>query len=92
MVIIHTTYVARTRLKGQSVGVGHVSDTGTAGTRLPACPRGVEQENNIILFRTRSRHVSDTVTTQQLKIEMKKQREGNCKLAASEPQRLSDLT
>ncbi len=54
MVIIHTTYVARTRLKGQSVGVGHVSDTGTAGTRLPACPRGVEQENNIILFRTRS--------------------------------------
>ena len=69
-----------------------MSDTGTAGTRLPACPRGVEQENNIILFQTRPRHVSDTVTTQQLKIEMKKQREGNCKLAASEPQRLSDLT
>jgi hypothetical protein len=36
-------------------------------------------------FQTRSRHSN-------VKIEMKKQREGNCKLAASEPQRLSDLT
>jgi hypothetical protein len=68
-------YVARTPLKGQSVGVGHVSDTGTAGTRLPACPLGVQQKNNIILFRTRSRHFPDTVATQQRQKEEEEEEE-----------------
>jgi hypothetical protein len=84
------TYVARIRLKAQSVGVRHMLDMGTVGTQLPACPK--VSSKKIIIFYTE--YGRDTFQTRSwhnnVKIEEKRRRKF-AKLATSKPQRLSNL-
>ena len=45
---------------GQGVGVGHVSDTETGTTQLPACPIGVHSKKIVFFITTQEGHGSDT--------------------------------
>jgi hypothetical protein len=57
--LLEETCEAWTPQNGQGVGVGHVSDTGTGMTQLPACPVGVHSKKMFFLLTTWEGHGSD---------------------------------
>ena len=68
------SYEAWTPQNGQGVGVGHVSDTGTGTTQLPACPIGVHSKKIVFFIMTQEGHGSDT---DKGKKEKKKKNQGD---------------